>query len=97
MIISANKIRINEGYYCCITVEDDGPGFPEDVLKMAANNFNDKSNKKNIGLYSLYRIIDLMYEGKGDIDISNQIPTGAKVRILLPFSETGYFLKEIED
>jgi sensor histidine kinase YesM len=97
MIISANKIRINEGYYCCITVEDDGPGFPEDVLKMAADNFNDKSNKKNIGLYSLYRIIDLMYEGKGDIDISNQIPTGAKVRILLPFSETGYLLKEIED
>lgn len=69
----------------CIEVEDDGRGYPPDVLEAF-----DKGDEKpardgsRVGLWSLRKMLELMYERRGLFEISNVAPHGCMNRFLIP-------------
>lgn len=83
-------IRIDKREYkgeemLLIRVEDDGKGYPEDVLRymngQAPRPINDGSR---IGLWSVKRMMELMYERDDLVELSNIQPHGCMNRIWVP-------------
>ncbi len=68
-----------------IEVEDDGDGYPGEVLEyMNGEGANHSSDGSRVGLWSLRRLLELMYERKGLMKLSNGSPHGALCRIYIP-------------
>ena len=68
-----------------IEIEDNGKGYPEDVLLyMNGDRPNEANNGKRVGLWSIKRIMELMYERSDLITLSNIKPHGCLNRILVP-------------
>jgi sensor histidine kinase YesM len=64
-----------------IILEDNGQGFPDNILKEQGNC---RKKESGIGLYNIRRILELTYARTDLFEISNTIPHGARVRIFLP-------------
>ncbi len=64
-----------------IVLEDDGPGFPSNVLERIEPFFSTKPQRPGLGLFICER---LLMASDGDLLCSNVAPQGARVRILLP-------------
>ncbi|MGB4660832.1 MAG: sensor histidine kinase, partial [Mobilitalea sp.] len=68
-----------------LEIEDDGKGYPEDVLDYMAGNDKKPSEKgTRIGLWSIKRMMELMYEKQGLVVIENINPHGCLNRIFVP-------------
>ena len=70
-----------------IELEDDGKGYPEEVID-AVNNGQDTSSADGtrIGLYSIRRLLELMYEQENLFEIKNAFPHGAISRLRISAS-----------
>lgn len=68
-----------------IEIEDDGKGYPAEVLEHM-NGLTEHSPGKGerIGLWSVRRMMELMYERKGLVQLSNIEPHGCMNRICVP-------------
>lgn len=68
-----------------ITVEDDGAGFPPEVLAQinGADNAGDITGRR-IGLLNISRTLRLLYDRGGLLHLSNKEEGGAMVRVLIP-------------
>lgn len=68
-----------------LEIEDDGQGYPEDVLTYINH---DASRKKQdgsrVGLWSIKRLLELMYDRSDLLKISNVEPHGALNQIYIP-------------
>ena len=69
-----------------LAIEDDSTGFPEEFLKK----FNDPSwlddpSEKHIGIRNVKRTLWLLYKDKATLRLSNAVPSGARVEMLIPF------------
>ncbi len=69
-----------------LAIEDDSTGFPEEFL----SRFNDPAwlddpSEKHIGIRNVKRTLRLLYEDKATLRLSNAVPSGARVELLLPF------------
>ena len=69
-----------------LAIEDDSTGFPEEFL----SRFNDPawledSSEKHIGIRNVKRTLRLLYKDKATLRLSNAVPSGARVELLLPF------------
>jgi signal transduction histidine kinase len=69
----------------CVTVEDDGPGFPAETLEHGSQPFQtSRSGGTGLGLAMVRRVVrDL----DGRLELSNREPHGACVRLVLPRRE----------
>ncbi len=68
-----------------IEIEDDGMGYPEDVLEyINGDGRPDSKDGGRVGLWSIKRMMELMYERRGLIAISNTEPQGCLNRIWVP-------------
>lgn len=68
-----------------IEVEDDGQGYPEEVLEYMNNDVpRQKQDGTRVGLWSIKRLLELMYDRNNLIEISNVEPHGALNKIYIP-------------
>jgi LytS/YehU family sensor histidine kinase len=68
-----------------IEIEDDGLGYPIDVLAYMSGNGKRQENDGNrIGLWSIKNMMELMYERKELISLSNIEPHGCLNKIWVP-------------
>lgn len=68
-----------------IEIEDNGKGYPEDVIhaiNTAENRSADKTSR--VGLWSIQRLLELMYDRHGLFQISNVEPHGALSKMYIP-------------
>ena len=76
--------KINSEKYCQITINDNGQGFDEDIIKNAFEPYQtSKEHGKGLGLAIVKSIID---EHKGEINIDNS-NVGAIIKIILPIEQ----------
>lgn len=81
--IIINKKEINSESFVSIFLNDNGPGFPQNVLKNFGEPFiTNKNNGTGLGLYSSLLIIENM---GGNLDITNA--NGAQIEIQIPYEE----------
>lgn len=68
-----------------IEIEDDGPGYPQEVLDyMQDETLKVRNREARVGLLSIRQMMELMYERKQLVKISNVIPHGCMNRIYVP-------------
>lgn len=68
-----------------IEIEDDGDGYPKEVLNyMNGEKGYHKADGTRVGLWSIRRLLELMYDRKGLFRISNIQPHGALNQIYIP-------------
>jgi len=78
IVISAER----DGERLSICVEDDGPGFPEDILKGPLRRFEThRSEGTGLGLAMVRRVAEDL---EGQLLLENRVPRGARVRLELP-------------
>lgn len=78
--------RVLEGReWIRILVEDNGTGFPEEVIH-ELNGLEPKQSHSGdkVGISNIQRTLALLYKQDGLLRLSNNEPTGAKVEILIP-------------
>ena len=77
-------IKINSQNFCQITINDNGQGFDETLIKKAFEPYQtSKEHGKGLGLAIVKSIID---EHKGEVSISNS-NVGARIKVLLPVEQ----------
>lgn len=68
-----------------IEIEDDGKGYPEEVLEaFNREGTQQKEDGTRVGLWSVKRLLELMYDRKNLFLISNTEPHGALNQIYIP-------------
>ncbi|MDE7276179.1 MAG: histidine kinase, partial [Lachnospiraceae bacterium] len=60
-----------------IEVEDDGPGYPPDVLEYINQDTGKRQDGTQVGLWSIKRLLELMYDRKGIFKFEKNGPHGA--------------------
>ncbi len=76
--------KINSQNFCQITINDNGQGFDETLIKKAFEPYQtSKEHGKGLGLAIVKSIID---EHKGEVSISNS-NVGARIKVLLPVEQ----------
>lgn len=68
-----------------IEIEDDGKGYPQSVIEyMSSNETNWSEDGTRMGLLSIKRMLELMYEQNGLVILENITPHGCMNRIYIP-------------
>lgn len=81
-----------------IEIEDDGMGYPPDVLAyMDGTNKRQGNDGSRIGLWNIKNLMELMYERKGLVSLSNIEPHGCLNRIWVPFKPVHVSQNEEQD
>ncbi len=70
-----------------IVVEDNGGGFPEEVLRQYQTGSGIRPRDGHIGLSNVYRTLQLVYGRDDLLHISNVSPHGARVEVWIPQEE----------
>jgi methyl-accepting chemotaxis protein len=85
ILIRISKDKHQDEEMLLIEIEDDGMGYPPDVLEYMNGKGKRLANDGNrIGLWSIKNMMELMYERKGLISISNIEPHGCLNKIWVP-------------
>ena len=85
ILIKASKADVNGEEMLYVEVEDDGAGYPKEVLQFFENQENTISKTgERVGLKSVKRMMELMYEREGLFTISNIEPHGCKNTFRIP-------------
>ena len=94
ILIRAEERMENGERMLCLQIEDDGGGYPDEVLKNFAPEAEEKRGGKEgettrktgerIGLRSIRRMLELMYERKELFEISNITPHGCRNVFYIP-------------
>lgn len=68
-----------------VEIEDDGQGYPEKTLNdFKDGSIHDSGDGSRVGLWSIKRILEIMYERKDLFEISNISPHGCKNTMYIP-------------
>lgn len=85
VLIKVSKTIYQSEEMLLIEIEDDGVGYPEEVLEYMNNKeniMNDSGNR--IGLIGIKKMMNLMYEREDLVQLSNLTPHGCFNRIYVP-------------
>ncbi len=84
------------GKYALLSIEDNGPGFPETLLaELNASAYVARSADNHLGIWNVLRRFKMLYGGKGDMVFRNGEKGGACVLVKLPRERDRSF--EIEE
>ncbi len=68
-----------------VEIEDDGRGYPQEVLEMMGREtVRKEADGTRVGLWSVKRLLELMYDKSDLMELSNIEPHGAKTRFFIP-------------
>lgn len=82
----------------CLEVEDDGAGMDQSILQeIQAGNPVDKQDGRHIGLYNMGKRLKLFCTEEARLEVESELGAGTLVRILLPESYYGKWMRELED
>ena len=85
LVIQVSTVQCEGEEMLMIRVEDDGKGYPQEVIdQMNSSETQEHEGGERVGLWSLKRLLELMYERKGLFTLSNREPHGAVATILVP-------------
>lgn len=85
ILIKASKVVKEGEEYLYLEIEDDGKGYPEEVLEEFQNQeMKTKEDGTRIGLWSIKKMLELMYEQTGLFQIGNVEPKGCMNHIWIP-------------
>ena len=85
VLIKLQKAQWQGEEMLLIQVEDDGKGFTEDVLaSINGDEAAPAGDGTRVGLYSIRRLLELMYDRKGLFVLSNVEPHGAMNQVYIP-------------
>jgi sensor histidine kinase YesM len=87
ILIKTEIISESEGKYLRIIIEDNGDGFPKDIIETINNNSleDEIENGTKIGIVNIKKTLFLLYKKSDLLRISNCEPSGARVEISVPF------------
>lgn len=79
---------IKEQPFLGITIEDNGGGFPPDVLEaVACSHMEPMESSGHVGIANIRRTLQLLYKREDLLKLSNAEPLGAKVEMLIPIQD----------
>lgn len=85
VLIKVSKETYQDEEMLLLEIEDDGKGYPEDVLSyMNGLSKKEDGEGNRIGLWSIRRMMELMYERKNLVILENREPHGCLNRIYIP-------------
>jgi len=85
ILIKASLVEKEGEQFLLLEIEDDGKGYPVDVLNAFAGKKADVlEDGKRIGLWSIKRMLEIMYEREDLFCISNVEPHGSKNTFFIP-------------
>lgn len=88
IIIRCSFQNYNGRNCLCIEIEDDGKGYPQNVIDSFENSDNNShtvtNDGKRVGLLSIKKIMKIMYEDDDLFTISNISPHGCHNKIIIP-------------
>lgn len=83
ILIKGSLVEKNGKEYLCLEVEDDGKGYPEEVLESFMNEEGNHKGER-VGLWSIKKMMYLMYEEHNLFVIDNITPHGCKNYFYIP-------------
>lgn len=85
VLIKVEKVRWQKEDMLCIQVEDDGKGYPQEVLDTINKGpGGPRADGTRVGLASIRRLLELMYDRKNLLVLTNVEPHGAMSRVYIP-------------
>lgn len=85
IFIRIDRAVKDEEEYIRIIIEDDGDGFPDEVIdEIHTGEAVDQDRSEQIGIVNIQRTLKLLYKRDGLLTLSNVEPSGARVVILIP-------------
>lgn len=85
ILIKATEVEVDSEKMLLLEIEDDGKGYPNEVLEAFTNEkVRNPQNGERVGLKSIKRMMELMYEREGLFKISNIEPHGCKNTFWIP-------------
>ena len=95
VLIKISKQIYKESEMLLIEIEDDGMGYPQEVLDYMKGKIKKiGTNGNRVGLWSIKRMMELMYEQEDLVIIDNIIPHGCMNRIYVPEKPKHELLEE---
>jgi signal transduction histidine kinase len=87
IVVNARRLNRNAQSWVSVTVEDDGPGIPSDVLPEIFEAFvSSRLDAKGTGL-GLTIAEGIVHQHAGTISASNRSQGGASIEVTLPSAE----------
>lgn len=84
--ISLRIDYIDNKKFIKMTLKDNGPGFPPDILDKLKNNIPlTNKNGKQIGINNVIQRLGLLYSGEFSIEFSNHFDGGAVIELIIPY------------
>ncbi|WP_409337844.1 ATP-binding protein [Afipia sp. P52-10] len=77
---------LEAGKFVCLSVRDDGPGMPKEILRRAMEPFFTTKGDRGTGL-GLSQVHAFMREMGGDMMIESEVGVGTAINLLLPRAE----------
>ena len=85
VLIKIREVTYQNAEMLLIEIEDDGPGYPQEVLDYMQDETLKLGNQEDrVGLLSIRQMMELMYERKNLVQLSNVVPHGCMNRIYIP-------------
>ncbi len=84
------KIEVkHQGHRVLISIQDDGPGMPQDVVSNMMSGVKSNANKVGMGIGMSYvkQMIDSYYNGQAEISIESEEGKGTNVVLNLPITK----------
>ncbi len=96
VIIKISKTDRNGQEMLLIEIEDDGKGYPRDVLRYMNGQSKPRTEDgSRVGLWSVKRMMSLMYERDDLLELSNIEPHGCLNRIWVPAEPVHEFSEDV--
>lgn len=89
ILLQVREIKTDDKKFLQIVLEDNGIGFPKDVIQDINSNQvkNGDSSGKKIGINNVKRTLSLLYGNESTLKLSNCETSGARVEITIPIKE----------
>ncbi|WP_179393982.1 sensor histidine kinase [Lacticaseibacillus absianus] len=82
--IDAREIRAHNSDVLAIHIQDNGPGFPEEILAALRNDHLIALNEHHIGINNVINRLDLLFNKSYRLDLGNRHSGGAYIDLTLP-------------
>ena len=94
ILVQVNKTEYKGQEMLCVSIEDDGEGYPEEILKLFQTGEKPKPSEDgtHLGLWSLWEMLRIMYDRNDLMELKNAEPHGTRTIFYLPkeaINETG--------
>ena len=86
IFLRIQRTERKKGKFMKITVKDNGPGFPPEILDKLQHHISLSDEEgKHIGINNVIQRLHLLYEGESSVEFSNGPDGGAVVELTIPF------------